>query len=163
MEPELNGFMSARASSLPLGDFGSIQQLPIGGHLGQSPTICSMGIHREEHHGLSFLAFPSLALDMPMDQDCTSLQNPSSSGVFAQTVRSVTTAQHITENKRPRSTDNSWKLSILIEMEIWRANASSLLQDTFFRPEIEQRLERLVMDSKTSCGGLFTILIQVAN
>ncbi|CAG8899881.1 unnamed protein product [Penicillium nalgiovense] len=75
----------------------------------------------------------------------------------------VTVASPKAKITNAQTGENGWKLSILHETKKCRRSGLLPPQDTFFRKEIELRLQALVNSSKPSINGLFTILVQVAS
>ncbi|CAG8158292.1 unnamed protein product [Penicillium nalgiovense] len=164
MEPTHDGGMSFQASCLSFGNPRGMS-LP-STTIVEYDQLVDLGTFPEvaQLETLS-VGFPAFACELSMGRGFTTLEDFSPPGVSARPPAKpqVTVASPKAKITNAQTGENGWKLSILHETKKCRQSGLLPPQDTFFRKEIELRLQALVNSSKPSINGLFTILVQVAS
>ncbi|KAJ5705392.1 hypothetical protein N7536_001081 [Penicillium majusculum] len=163
MEPVLDAGMSFQTSCLPFNNPGSLP-LP-SSTIVEFDQLVNLGAFTEETRPETVsVGLRPLVCELSVGHDFTPLEDSPSSGASARPTKAKgVVASPNAKSKNTPSVESGWKLAILHETEKCRQSGSPPPQDTFFRKEIELRLQAMVNNSKASINGLITILVQVAN
>ena len=163
MDPVLDPGMHFQASCLPFNNPGSIP-LP-SSTIVESDQLVNLGAFTEETQLETVSAgLRPLVSELSVGHDFTPVEDFPSSGASSRPAKAKSlVAGPNAKSKNTPSVESGWKLAIQHETEKCRQSGSPPPQDTFFRKEIEMRLQAMINNSKPSINGLITILVQVAN
>ncbi|CAG7938333.1 unnamed protein product [Penicillium salamii] len=163
MDPVLDPGMYFQASCLPFNNPGSIP-LPTS-TIVEPDQLVNLGAFTEETQLETVSAgLRPLVSELSVGHDFTPVEDFPSSGASSRPAKAKSlVAGPNAKSKNTPSVESGWKLAIQHETEKCRQSGSPPPQDTFFRKEIEMRLQAMINNSKPSINGLITILVQVAN